>query len=436
MSGSSVTAAERGSIERHDCLLAGVRCGRRAFLVGAASALLASPALAAPLYDDRLLNPCYEAALPERLATHEIVRAAWDGIDPRQVSDVHVHLVGTGDSGQGPWLSPRAWSFLHPMTFARRLVMTNAACADRRAVDESFVTRLRQLAEAFPAGVKLMLLSFDHHYDGDGRQVPEESPFHVPDRYAAAVAARLPWRFEWIASIHPYRADAVEALEAALQTGARAVKWLPNAMGIDPASPRCDRFYATLARTHTPLLTHGGEEAAVDSAEAQELGNPLRLRRALEQGVRVIVAHCATLGKGIDLDKGAQGPRVSNFLLFTRLMEDPRYARQLFGDISGIVQRNRVAEAFPALLHRTEWHPRLLWGSDYPLPGVLPLISVAGFAERRLLAAGEVPVLNEIRGHNPILFDFVLKRRLAVGSTRFAPGVFETRRMFERRSAG
>jgi len=65
-------------------------------------------------------------------------------------------------------------------------------------------------------------------------------------------------------------------------------------MGIDPASSRCDRFYEALVRTDTPLLTHAGEEAAVDSPAAQELGNPLRLRRALEHGVRVIVAHCAT----------------------------------------------------------------------------------------------------------------------------------------------
>ena len=76
------------------------------------------------------------------------------------------------------------------------------------------------------------------------------------------------------------------------------------------------------------------------------------------------------------------------------------------------------------------------WGSDYPLPGVPPLISVAGFAERGLLPPNEVPVLNEIRHHNALLFDFLLKRRLAAGSARFATEVFETRRIFERRIAG
>ena len=410
--------------------------GRRAFVLGGAAAMLASPAAAEPLYDDRLLNPCLAAALPERLARHEVVRAAWEGIDPAQVWDVHVHLVGTGDSGEGPWLSPRAWSVFHPTTLARRLVLTNAACADRRAVDRSFVTRLQQLAEAFPPGVKLMLLAFDYHHDSAGRAIPDESPLHVPDRYAATIAGRSPRRFEWIASIHPLRADAVQAVEDARRAGARAVKWLPNAMGIDPASPACDRFYETLVRTATPLLTHAGEEAAVDAAAAQELGNPLRLRRALDHGVRVIVAHCGTLGKGIDLDKGAHGPRVSNFALFTRLMEDPRYEQNLFGDVSAVVQRNRAGEAFPALLRRTEWHPRLLWGSDYPLPGVLPLISVAWFAEREFLPSSEVSVLSEIRRHNPLLFDFVLKRRLAAGAVRFAPQVFETRRVFDRAPRG
>jgi mannonate dehydratase len=111
-------------------------------------------------------------------------------------------------------------------------------------------------------------------------------------------------------------------------------------------------------------------------------------------------------------------------------MEDARYARILHGDISALVQRNRSAVALAALLARDDWHGRLLWGSDYPLPGVMPLINVHGIADRGLLDPREVPVIIEIRRHNPILFDFVLKRRLAAGGRRFAPGVFETRGYF------
>ena len=60
----------------------------------------------------------------------------------------------------------------------------------------------------------------------------------------------------------------------------------------------------------------------------------------------------------------------------------------------------------------------------------MPLINVHAIAGRGLLDPREVPVIVEIRRHNPILFDFVLKRRLAADGRRFAPGVFETREYF------
>jgi len=70
-----------------------------------------------------------------------------------------------------------------------------------------------------------------------------------------------------VCSIHPYRRDAVAALENAVAHGARAVKWLPSAMGIDPASPKCDAFYRSLAQLHVPLICHAGEEMAVDGMD-------------------------------------------------------------------------------------------------------------------------------------------------------------------------
>src|SRR4029079_2466094 len=101
----------------------------------------------------------------------------------------------------------------------------------------------------------------------------------------------------------------VEALERSQRGRVRAVKWIPAAMGIDPASPRCDRFYAALARLDVPLITHSGLERAGVSGYSQDLGNPLRLRRALAAGVRVVVAHCASMGTDRDLDRGPGGPQ-------------------------------------------------------------------------------------------------------------------------------
>jgi mannonate dehydratase len=278
-------------------------------------------------------------------------------------------------------------------------------------------------------GVRLLLLAFDYTHREDGTVALAASPFHTPNEYARRIAHSHPGYFEWAASIHPYRADCVAALEQAVRDGARAVKWLPAAMGIDPAAPRCDAFYAALARLDVPLITHGGMERAVNTVN-QEFGNPLLLRRALEHGVRVVVAHCASMGEDRDLDRGATGPYVASFGLFARLMDDPRFEGRLFGDLSAITQINRAVPALASVVARSEWHTRLLNGSDYPLPGIMPLYSVNHLVELTLIEPAIAPVLTEIRQHNPLLFDFVLKRNLRVNGKGFATAVFETRAFF------
>jgi len=133
---------------------------------------------------------------------------------------------------------------------------------------------------------------------------------------------------------------------------------------------------------------------------------------------------------------------VACFELFTRMMGEARYASLLFADISALALRNRPPETLRVLLEREEWHARLLNGSDYllngsdyPLPGVVPLILPADLAARGLLPASAVARLELIREHNPLLFDFVLKRHLSSNGHRFPPGVFATRRFFDRRTA-
>ena len=78
-----------------------------------------------------------------------------------------------------------------------------------------------------------------------------------------------------------------------------------------------------------------------------------------------------------------------------------------------------------------DWAGRLLNGSDYPLPGIMPLYSPRQLADGGLLDTADVAPLGALRGHNALLFDFVLKRRLRAGGRRLAAAVFETRRFFE-----
>lgn len=383
--------------------------------------------------DQGLWNGCAEAALPDGIRNSELPHAAWQDVDSAQVWDCHAHLIGVGDSA-GTWINPAMDRLSEPMQFAQKRFFLNAGCADTAngKTDASYVARLIELRRTGLRQAKLMLMAFDYTYSQRGERLLQLSAFHTANEYAAAVAQKYAQDFEWIASIHPYRHDAIEALHWVKQHGARAIKWLPASMGIDPAAPQCKTFYRTLAALRLPLLSHAGEERAVHGAGSQELGNPLLLRHALDEGATVIVAHCASMGESRDLDARANAGPVSNFELFKRLMAEPRYANRLFGDVSAVTQANRAPVALATLLERQDWHPRLLNGSDYPLPGVMPLFSLRQLERLKLLAPDRREILIEIRRHNVLLFDFILKRSLRSGGRGFSAGVFETRRFFER----
>ena len=400
---------------------------RRAFLAALGAGALGMTGCELSL-SDGVWNAC-AAQMPDRLRTHALVAAAWRGLDPANVWDMHCHVFGNGDSGSGLWFNPaleRVWPL---QGYLQRLFYLNASCthASPGQADRSVVDRLLNQCEAMPRGFRALLYAFDWARDDAGRADRDRSTFHVPDEYCATLAATYPQRFAWAASVHPYDPAALDRLDEAAARGARAVKWLPSAQNIDPASSRCDRFYARLAASRLPLITHAGDERAVRGF-GEALGNPLRLRRPLDAGVRVVVAHCASLGTGTDLDRGSGA--VANFDLFARLMDDARYAGNLAGDISAVTQGNRV-DVVATLLARRDWHSRLLNGSDYPLPGVLPLVSLPLLVERNLLDRGAAAPLAELRDHNVLLFDFVLKRSLVNNGAAFPRAVFETRPYFQ-----
>ena len=375
-------------------------------------------------------NPCH-AQLPRRLARHELVQRAWHGVDAAECWDSHAHLIGTGDSGGGIYVNPSNESLLNPGQYARRLFFLNAGCVHDAlgSVDLAYVDRMRNLIDGMRPGTKLVLYAFERAYDERGEIDIAHTVFHIPNDYARDVARRHPQDFEWAASIHPYRKDCLDEVEKAKREGARAVKWLPSAMGIDPASARCDRFYEALHRLNLPLIAHAGLERAVLGREAHDFGNPLRLRRALDAGVRVVVAHCASIGEDRDLDRGANGPYVESFSLFARIFEK---FKTCYGDISAMTQINRAGPALARVVENESWHARLLNGSDYPLPGVMPIFSVDYLVSLKMIEAAAADVLREIRLHNPLLFDFVLKRNLRSNGKSLAASVFETRKFFVR----
>jgi len=319
-----------------------------------------------------------------------------------------------------------SWS--HPVQRARFLVYRSASrITDERHAESQYLTRLDSLAR--PHGGSFLLLAFDEHHDAQGRPDRAKSEFHVPDSYAFAAAAREPGRYVAACSIHPRRRDAIAALERCAARGVRIVKWLPNAMGIDPADARHQPFYARMRALDMVLLSHAGAEAAVEAAESQHLGNPLRLRVPLAAGVKVIVAHFAGLGDDVDLEDPERRSRPS-WRILLGMMEEPRWRGLLFADISATTQANRTPEPLATLLRRRDLHARLVNGSDYPLPAVNVLIRTSSLVSQGFITPEERAALNEIYQFNPLVFDYVLKRTVRVRDAdgreqRFSPAIFE-----------
>jgi predicted TIM-barrel fold metal-dependent hydrolase len=357
-----------------------------------------------------------------------LVDKAWEGVDPARMVDCHVHMVGLGTDCTGCYVNPRTTQPVrHPLTFLKFSIYRHAAgVEDEGNADRQYRERLLSLLEAPAMRGRALVLAFDSVHDEQGKPHPELSEFHTPNDYVLKLAQEHPQHVLAGASIHPYRVDAVDELERVAALGARAVKWLPNAMGIHPGSPRCDAFYRKLAELKMPLITHAGEEQAVEGEEAQALGNPLHLRRPLDAGVKVVVAHAASLGTGEDLDK--PGTALSNFQLFIRLMDEERSKGLLYTDFSAMAQYNRCGQPLRELMMREDLHSRLVHGSDYPLPAINALIRTGTLVDLGYITADERRVLNELDRHNPLVFDFVLKRTLAVrqeGKTyRFPPSTF------------
>lgn len=357
-----------------------------------------------------------------------LVKRAFDDVDSAKLVDHHVHIAGLGAGGTKTFVNPKMLTWRHPFHRLKlKVYMSSAGVVDEDNADPQAVARLKSLVASIKHHGKHRLLAFDKHYHSDGTVNLEKTEFYVPNEYVFELAERHPDLFIPNISVHPYRLDAIAELEKWARRGARIVKWLPNAMGIDPSDPKCDPFYQKMKELDLILLSHGGEEKAVEAKEDQKLGNPLLLRRALDHGVKVIVAHCAGLGSNEDLDSDDRKV-VDNFDLFLRLMDEKRYEGLLFGEISAMTQFNRAGKPLRTMLGREDLHERLLNGSDYPLPAVNLLIRTRPLVRRGYISAEEGESLKEIYDYNPLLFDFVLKRSLKLPGTskHFPASIFMT----------
>lgn len=382
------------------------RIRRARWLVIAVFALIAAVTLAVSRMGgtyDPITGPMEQSLSPEALT---LVKEAYRDLGSGLITDHHVHMIGLEDQ-----INPDLMSWWHPYERIKTTVMMSATgVVDISNADQQYIDRLLTVTDHIGRQGRFLLFAFDYFHHPDGRVDKKRSAFFVSNDRVVEIAASYPDRFDPVVSIHPYRTDAVRALLQWADQGVRFVKWLPNSQGIRVDDPALDDFYKAMIVRDMVLMVHGGKEMAASLANDQDLGNPLYLRRPLDLGLKLVVLHCASLGSYEDLDN--PGKRASAFDLFVRLMDEPRYEAQLFGEISGMTQINRIAEPLLTLIEREDLHHRLINGSDYPLPAMNVVIQTWPLVALGMITADERGYLNEIYRYNPLLFDFVLKRTI------------------------
>ena len=357
---------------------------------------------------------------------------SFESIEPSARRDYHTHILGMNTELNGTfvnegWQSP--WSgLIHYIQF--EVYKSSAAITDVDQADAQFLSRLKDLIQYMPHSGKFGIMAFDYFHDEQGQPDLQLSTFHVPNDYVMKIVQENPDIFFPIVSIHPYREDAIQVLQEYAEQGVRFVKWLPNAMGIHPSSKKMKKeleaYYKIMHQYNMVLISHTGDEKATEAEEFQNLGNPLFLRKALDMGVKVVMAHVASLGECKEEDASICPVGMPYIDVAIQMLEEPRYQKLLFADISALTQDNRK-DNLNTVLANTAIHSQLINGSDYPLPAVNIVIQTRTLESSGYITAEERTALNEIYDYNPLLFDFVLKRTLRHTETgmKFPDSVFE-----------
>ncbi len=219
---------------------------------------------------------------------------------------------------------------------------------------------------------RYVLLAFDAYHAADGTRppLPTElrhlgSDIYTSNSLVRALCQARPERFLFGASVHPYRPDALDALDEVARAGACLLKWLPLHQNIDVTDPRALEMLRRCGELGLPLLVHYSEEAALATNHPEwRAVDPLlsvlrKLLRSTGTIPTVIVAHAATR-------VWPWGDPSSHEALLAALTGD--FADQpLYADISALTAPTKTGY-LKYLAQRQELHHKLIFGTDFPIP--------------------------------------------------------------------
>jgi predicted TIM-barrel fold metal-dependent hydrolase len=264
--------------------------------------------------------------------------------------DCHVHLAAFPDGDNGCYISPKMLKrpLFRFLLWKHQLSPSNPREANRKYLDD-LLSELRASRHV----QKAVILGMDGVYDQNGRLNREQTDFLISNDYVLKTARAYPNEFLAGVSINPQRRDAVEEIHRCADAGASLVKVLPNAQQFDPADTRYKAFYRTLAERKLPFLSHVGYEFSLIGKD-QSVGDPDRLKLALDEGATVIAAHACSYGLML-------------YEKFLPTFQDfAKCYPHFYADISALTLPNRLKMLLHLRRH-PELYDRLLFGTDYPL---------------------------------------------------------------------
>ncbi len=272
------------------------------------------------------------------------------GTARKSLIDCHVHLAALPDSDNGCFISPK---LLKSPLFRFLLWKQELSPAQPREANQRYLDHLITELRASKHVQKAVLLGMDGFYDHTGLLNRQHTDFLISNDYVFKTVRAHHDIFLAGPSINPQREDAVDEVHRCADAGAVLIKVLPNAQHFNPADPKYTPFYRAMAQRKLPFLSHVGYEFSLIGKD-QSLGDPDRLRLALDEGVTVIAAHACSYG----------------LILYEKFLpilhEFAKRYVNFYADISALTLPNRLR----MLLHLRRYpeiHCRLLFGTDYPL---------------------------------------------------------------------
>lgn len=259
---------------------------------------------------------------------------------------------------------------------------------------------------------RYVLLAFDWYHDNDGRRpaLPERHSDFGSDIYTSnslirAMCVEHPDKFLFGASIHPYRRDALDALDEVFAAGACLNKWIPLHQNVDVCDDRTRAFLRRCAELGLPLLVHYGPEftLATQHRAFQSATGMLDVLRELRREGRmptVIFAHVAT-------PVWPWGEKTSVRAVCAAIRDE--FANEpLYADVSAFTNPGKSTWV-KWFAQQQDLHPKFLYGSDFPVPVALPLFrGLLGREYRRVGAMVSWPeqAIEVLRaaGFNEIVF--------------------------------